>query len=66
MTSPDELVRARDERTGHHITIPRRLVTRDPKRYHVLENSKAVDVNGRPVPPKPNTKPKPVAPKEAK
>lgn len=46
-----ELVRVRDNVTGHHLSITARLAEINPKRYTLLKQP-AVDVNGRPLPAK--------------
>lgn len=47
-----DLVRVSDKRTGHHYTTAQSVVDADPGRYRVLK-SPAVDIDGRPLPPKP-------------
>lgn len=47
---PTDWVRVRDSRTGHHLTVSRSKAAR--AHYRILGNSPAVDINGRPLPPK--------------
>lgn len=51
MKNPKDWVRIRDDRTGHHLTVSRRAAD-NSSHYRILGNSSAVDVNGRPLPPK--------------
>lgn len=55
MTKKNEtgLVRVKDKQTGAHLTITQGRVDRNKDRYEVLKDHAAVDVNGKPYPPKP-------------
>ena len=59
-----DLVRVSDKRTGHHYTTAQSVVDADPGRYRVLK-SPAVDIDGRPLPPKPAALPIVSAPAES-
>ena len=58
-----DLVRVSDKRTGHHYTTAQSVVDADPGRYRVLKSA-AVDIDGRPLPPKPAAIPIVSAPAE--
>lgn len=47
-----EWVRVRDDRTDHEYTVSRAEADMD-KHLEILDDKDAVDVNGRPLPPKP-------------
>ncbi len=51
MNKPNDWVRVRDDRTGHHITVTARHAAMN-KHFRILGGSDAVDVNGRPLPAK--------------
>lgn len=51
MSNPKQWVRVRDERTGHHLTVPKRVADSKRHKYTVLKTHAAVDVNGRPLAP---------------
>lgn len=53
MTKPSKWVRVRDEKTGHHITVPAAVVDSKRHKYRPLKSS-PVDVNGRALAPTTN------------
>lgn len=58
---PTDLVRVRDTVTGAHITTRRSKVERNGSRYAILKQD-AVDVSGKPLPPKPRVVTEPAKP----
>lgn len=50
-----EQVRVTDKRTDAEVSVARFVADADPERYTIHDDKRAVDGEGRPLPPKPHT-----------
>ena len=50
--SDPQYVRVRDTELSRHLTLPKSWADAESDRYQVLTDHDAVDVNGKPLPPK--------------